>query len=663
MMGASMQLVMTCWSRVRRDSLTYVVAAVAFLWIGAAAFWAVPGPFTNDDIIYRAMIDAFARGGSLFVSNGYEEYGSPSLKLALLRTVDGQLASQYPGGWGILAAPAYLIGGMRGVLLVNALASALTLPMIWLAASALFRSRNLAARAALIYALATFAIDHAFAIWPHSASTLLVTTAFTAAAIGWRGTGEEELKAQLVSGLAIGIAINLRVDAVLAVAGLVVWQMSVSRRPFLGLCIFALGLAPGFISAAAINYAKFGTLSPISYGSSGGKASIGKHIPSLPTIIGGLLALLALARRRTRAIVRRRESRVALLAVAVMFTLVVPSLRSLAIRILEGFWVLVIDFQAHPLGDEKTEMMHGGGVALMNDGTIRIYGTIKKSLLQSVPYAAVLLVLLPQVTRGPNRGAIALCLLFMLPFLGFFAINIWHGGMGSNMRYFLTILPVLSILSALAQREIAALPRGGTHLAVAVVTLLCIGAISYAHSKGYSFEFLSQHTLPNAVAGGIAATSLLVLLVNEPVRAVCATTCRALVTLGLALAFASAWYFDLQASRERRGTNLEMARLTADLPKDALVASFSIEQVAFRLNRPPALTAQADFSTWEIDSALKTLVRRAFLEERPVFAQGRHLAQEMVHAGIATIRVQRYGISDQYDLYEMAPPGNQFMAP
>ena len=57
----------------------------------------------------------------------------------------GRLAPQYPGGWGILAAPAYLAGGLRGVILVNAVASALTLPLIWLAASALFGDRRVAA--------------------------------------------------------------------------------------------------------------------------------------------------------------------------------------------------------------------------------------------------------------------------------------------------------------------------------------------------------------------------------------------------------------------------------------------------------------------------------------------------------------------------------------
>ena len=42
-----------------------------------------------------------------------------------------------------------------------------------------------------------------------------------------------------------------------------------------------------------------------------------------------------------------------------------------------------------------------------------------------------------------------------------FAFGNWHGWMANNMRYFLNLVPVLVILSAVALREIAALAGVG----------------------------------------------------------------------------------------------------------------------------------------------------------------------------------------------------------
>jgi hypothetical protein len=317
---------------------------------------------------------------------------------------------------------------------------------------------------------------------------------------------------------------------------------------------------------------------------------------------------------------------------------------------------LVIDFQAHPLESSRMGMMHGRGLHVMDDGTTRIFGVIKKALLQSLPYAAAVLVLLPRLARGPDRAAIALCLLFMLPFMAFFAINMWHGGVGGNMRYFLMFLPVLAIVSALSWREVAMLHAGPSVASHAAVLGIGISALSYALAKGYPFTFALQNTLPNAVAAGIAIASVLVIATRGEMRARSAAALRGLFTLGLMLAFTSAWFIDLQISMGRRATSAEMLKLTADLPDDALVATYSPETAGFRLNRPPALTAQADFSTRDIDPALSSLVSRALAEGRPVFAQGRDLAEAMAAAGVASIHGQRYGIEQRHDLYEMAPP-------
>jgi hypothetical protein len=606
--------------------------------------------FIIDGFVYQAMIDAFARQGSLFVSNGFEEHGTEALQLPLMRDVGGRLAPQYPGGWGIIAAPAYLALGLRGVILLNAVASALTLPLVWMAARALFEDRRLATQAALIYGLATFAVDYAFGVWPHAVTTFLVTAAVAAVVIGWRGTPAAELRGALVAGLVLGLGVNIRVDALFAAAPLGVWLLGAGRRPYAGLGLLLAGLVPGLAIATAINQVKFGTPSPVTYGMSGGNTSVGYYAQLAPLVAAGALAALALGMAGVRAALFRPAG-LALAAVGgLVLLLALPGPREVLLRIVDGLWILVIDFQDYPVPAH--------GLTVMEDGTIRMHGLVKKALLQSLPYAAAILVLAPRLWRGPDRAAVAFCTLFVGLGIVPFAFGSWHGGMANNMRYFLNLVPVLVILSAVALREIAAVAEGRAALSMAAVLAIGGGALVYGAWRGYPLDFVYQHTLPNAVILGVTGLSVLILVTRGTMRGGVATTLRGLVALGLLTAFFSAWVFDMQVNQQRRAKTVEMVELSRDLPGNALVVTFTSEFAGFRLNRPPALTAQANFMTGEIDAGLTALVARAFAEGRPVFAQSRFLAEQMLAKGAAGALAPRYGIAEDLDLYEITPPGD-----
>lgn len=630
---------------VRVDAGACVVAAVGLVWVALAAFWAVPGVFGGDGLIYRAMIDAFARDGSLFVGNGYAEYPSPALTLELLVVSGDRLAPQYPGGWGILAAPAYLAGGLRGVILVNAVVSALTLPLIWLAARALFGDRRVAATAALIYALATFAVDYALAFWPHGITTFLVTAAFAATATGWRGTHHDGLWGLLAAGLAVGLAINIRVDAILAAAAIGAWTLGAARRPYLALAMLVLGLLPGLAAAAAVNHAKFASLSPFTYGKSGGE-SLSGYAELFPVLAVAGIAFLALGLRPVRAAAFRPAVQAAILAVVLAAVLLLPPLRELALRVARGFYVLVIDLQAHPVP--------GRGVFLQEDGTILMFGVTKKALLQSLPYAASVLLLLPRLIRRPGRAPLALCLLFALAFIAFFSLNTWHGGASNNMRYFLNIVPVMAMLSALALREIlSVMGRRPAIAAIAEVALLA-AVFAYVRWRGHTFGFAVENTLPTATVIAIAVLSAAFLVSRRGARAVAASALHGLVVVGLVTAFISVWFFDIQVSRNERRINAEMVTLADRLPADALVVTFIASYAGYRLNRPPAMTAMADHASRAFDA---DLVAHAFARRRPVYAQSRRLAEAMIAAGAASAAAPVFGIDESREFFRMAPPG------
>lgn len=626
-----------------------IVALVGVVWVAVAAFWAVPGVLTIDGFVYQAMIDAFARNGSLFIGNGYEEYGSEALALPLSPIVDGRLAPQYPGGWGILAAPAYAAAGLRGVILVNALASALTLPLIWQAARALFDDRRLAVHAALIYGLATFAVDYAFGVWPHGIATFLVTAALAAVATGWRGPPAAELRGALVAGLAIGAGINLRVDAFFAVAPLAIWLLGAGRRPYASLALLLAGLVPGLLVAAAINHAKFGSFSPFAYGKSEGRVSLEYYAElALLTAVAGLAALV-LGLPHVRAVAYR--PRLLGLATVGVFAvlLAAPATRELLLRLAQGFWILVVDLQAHPLP--------ALGMTVAEDGTIETFGVLKKALLQSLPYAAVVIILMPRLWRGPDRAALALCFLFVLLLMVPFAYSTWHGGAAKNMRYFLSSLPALAILSAAALREIGSMAQPRPRLAACAMLAVAGAALLFGALRGYGSDYVVEATLPNLIAGSIVALSILTLLARGEARGTSATVLGAVVGIGLLSAFASGWIFDLRQSQYQRGMNLEMAWLTQDLPAEALVVTDNPKFLALRVNRPPALTAQTDFYSGDVGPELVALVGRAFAEGRPVFAQGLSAAKQLVAKGASAGFSPRYGIVDVLEVYRMSPSG------
>lgn len=623
------------------------LALVGLGWIALAAFWAAPGVFIVDGFVYQAMIDAFARNASLFVDNGLGDFGAEALTLHQMREAGNQLAPQYPGGWGIIASPAYLAGGVRGVMLVNATAAALTLPLIWASARALFEDPRLAIHAALIYAFATFAVEYALGFWPHAVTTFLVTAAVAAVVTAWRAGAE--LRGAAIAGLVLGLALNIRVDALIAAVPLGVWLLGAGQRPYAAVAILSAGLIPGLLAAAAINHAKFGIVSPLTYGTERGATALGHYAGLAPLAIAGATGALALGLPRIRAVLYRPPGLAAVGLGILGLALMVPETRQVLARIAQGFWVLAVDFQSHPAPAR--------GLEELPDGTSRMFGLVKKALLQSVPFAAAALVLVPGLWRGSRRAALAFCFLFVGLGILPFAFSTWHGGKSSNMRYFLNFLPVLAILAAASLHHLRGLAVVSSRPALIAVMAAAGGAVLYAGWRGYPVEFLVQHTLPTAVMLGLGALAIPLWLSRGATRGTVARAMLGLFTLGLGTAAAIGWGVDLAVSQQLRARNAEIARLAHDLPPDALVISTAPEEAGFRLNRPPALTAHVNFVTDEVGPELVRLVDRAFSEGRPVYVQGKALATRFVSAGTALDATPLWALPDHLAFYRLIPPG------
>lgn len=622
-------------------------AGDAALWLGAAAIVVyafvidLPSPFLNDGYVYYAMVASLVDQGSLAFENGYGEYGSKSLMTFHFIPVDGRLMPQYPSGWAFLAAPFYALAGIQGLILLNVLATLLTLWLIRLAGRILFDDDHLGLVAALLYAFATYAYDYAGAVWPHAPTIACMVGGMVAGGLAWR---RDDLRWVLVAGLVLGLAVNFRVDAILPAAALGVWLLGVMARPYRALGVLLAGLVPGLAVASALNYAKFGILNPISYGRTEvGATGLSYYADLLPLVAAAGLGALALGLEPVRRALARPTVALAVAGALVAVILLVPPLRALAERLVTGAAGLVLS-----LGFYAGRAQ--GPLHAMADGTIWFQGWPKKALVQSLPYAAVVIYVLPQLFRGRDRAGVALCILISLSILLPFAYAGWVGGVANHMRYLLHLVPAVVLLSALALREIGETPR----LVLGVSAAVWAGVLGLLISVAAGNYFL--YSLQNAMAGAVAAWTAVLSVAALVLRGGAGTASRAAlrgaVWFGVVVAGLSAWGADFIVHRGPQVGQFALTQTLRDLPENMLLLTTNPKWAFERTGEPETMIA----SFWTDLPYDPVLLQRAFAEGKPVFAQNADLVDAIVKQGDAAEAELLLDGERKHQFYRLVPP-------
>ena len=431
----------------------HLLSVLGLLFVGYALFFAPAGFLTTDEFIYAAMTDRLLNGGSFFFANGYAETPSPTLRLLFLTPTSQGLTAQYPAGYAFLAAPFYLAGGIRGLIVLNTLAAIGLIVLTYRLALALFEDKSLALNAALVIGFASFLADYAFAVLPHATAGLFMVSAAYFAA---RAAKAEDFTAKwfVLAGLMIGLGINIRVDTIMFAPLLAAWFIATMPRPIKAIAAFAGGMVPGFAGAAYLNFLRFGRFNPLTYGlddrnGSGGLATLGAYGELLPFLVIGGLAAIALGLKSVRDLfLGWKGFLIAVAAIAVLAVL--PATAGLMGRLLKGLYVLLIDLQSYDYIDR-----YSGGSTLIDGKWILFSGNVKKALFESLPYAGFFILPLAKIFQARQRAAYGLCLMLPFAWFAFFAIHQWHGGQSTNMRYFSTQLPFLAILAAIAWHELS----------------------------------------------------------------------------------------------------------------------------------------------------------------------------------------------------------------
>ncbi|MBC2693871.1 MAG: phospholipid carrier-dependent glycosyltransferase [Desulfobacteraceae bacterium] len=418
-----------------------------------SVFTIVPGNMSIDEVTYHRMTKSFSESGGLEIWNGYRECPSPELETRFIFARNGRLVSQYPYLFPVLSTPFYRIWGYRGLFFINVIAFAGIVFFCYVIAKKLFQNRNLALNSCFILIFATFSWEYSQAAWPHATTTFFLMASFYLFVCSFYAkTGRAAFLLALASGFITGFAMGIRLDSIFVLPCLIIpflFLKPYRPLPALATCIGAL---PGLVILTATNYAKFGVLSPFSYGRSIEASELKRYLPFAVLGILTMIILWVLTRRPVISILcRYKRTAIITIILLVGVLAMIPQVRSTVGNSLNGAYQLIVDFRVRDLDIKE------GGLSRSEGGGMVYINGLKKSLLQSCPYLVVLLLPFLKIIRN-DKESVQLTILFLVPmaFTGFYSYhNGWHGGWCMNLRYFIPILPFTSMLSAYAWREIS----------------------------------------------------------------------------------------------------------------------------------------------------------------------------------------------------------------
>jgi 4-amino-4-deoxy-L-arabinose transferase-like glycosyltransferase len=575
---------------------TRVMLLVAAVIVICAAFVS-SGLYIIDEFVILASAKALYAESSLAIRNGYEIFHSDSLKLWLFAQGPHGLTSQYPVGSTVLGALLMDWFGVRGLILVNAVAAAATLFATRQLGRQLFADDDIGFAAVVLLAFGTFFLEFAFGIWPHATSTLAVTCAllFTVRALDADAAGAA--KWALLSGLSVGAGFMFRLDTILVLAPIAVSTILYARHPVRSLMAVAAGLVPAVVAMSLVNQYKFGTYNPISYGRTG-LTDVSSHVAAIGICALAVSGLFAFRYAPWRRLPRRWLASIAgatlLLALALS-----PSLRAGAWQFLRGSWAILVD--ASFIRDPRS------GVGSDANGVVYFWGFVKKALAQSMPWLGVLSVWIGARRDDRQNRALVVAAVTLALWAPPFLYTAWHGGLGSNMRYFLPMLPLLCVVAAAAWFQLLAMTGGRSRMmAPAAMAVLAMIALWTLYG-------------PSGLAGvqQIASTYLFLaaLIACALVHAGwsrgrwTAEAAQFLVVAGLVMAILFG-ILDLHASQTRRSNTARISSALSVMPPRSLVFG-PPELFTFQLDRKDGLIAlTASTTSDELDLGLMRAAAR-----------------------------------------------------
>lgn len=543
---------------------------LAIIQIMLVWLWAAPGPLSIDEVNYQWMARSTLDGQLLTLSNGYEDFPVESLVPFLARSAGGHITPQYPPYYAWIVAPFYALFGLYGLLLVNALAFVGVLGLTHRIAIQLLDDPGIGRVAMSIMGLGTFAWEYSMGAWPHMLALLFSLGALSLSLdiLQYRrGAG-----AAVLSGLLVGVGLGIRLDVALFAPVVFLPLLLSSPTRWRALCWQLVGVLPPVLGLSLSNYIKWNSISPLHYGMKAGYTSLSGNLFIIALGLLGLFVLWMLSRPRARVLTSAAMTRVAsnrsYTSVAAVLCLVVLGLVIVKFR---GLGKLLFDLRGEPtnFGGRQVQLF-----------AVIYFGGLKMALIQSLPWLPILLLAVQDAVKNPPRRlALALCSIVPLTLLFYFSRNTWHGGMGTNLRYFLPVLPFLSILGAWSLMILVrrSAPRWWRIPAVAALLVL---AVYFLRRPQFSptDDAATMLDLPHLIASAV------VVLVLMKFRLSSARLDKALIiamVVGLSWSMITNFDYCARWSYRTRQAHLEVSEITAaHLEEHSLLFTSSIDYFA-----------------------------------------------------------------------------------
>ena len=572
-------------------------------------FLIIPGHLSVDEGIYHLMAFGYQQGDGSEIWNGWTEF--PTTELRILKTFpliegNGRLVSQYPqfGTW--LSNPLYTVFGYLGLFYTNLL----VFPILVFCTHQLGKRMGNTDRAGLIactlLVFGTFVWDYALAAWPHMLATTIGIGALTLFLNALDG-GKYRAPLFVLSGFLIVLSCGVRVDNAFVLASMLCIGACRPPKDWKYVFLFGLACLPLLVVMGWINFEKWGSWNPFSYGP---RANITRTTfdPKIILFFTGLIGFRLLFLHPSIQRFARRNWLQLLSSCFLSITLLTVSVWGEQIRtIAHGAFTLLVDLRYLP---EKSEL----AMVRSPTGAVLYLFSFKKSLLQSLPFLPLLL-FSPFLAKNKLRLWLSLGILptGLLLYLG---RTHWHGGLCLNQRYFLSCLPLFAAMTVPTLERLLVTERisnirwmmlGG----VIAIALFLIGVVESQDSYLLSELFFLQGPLYL----GIGCFVLTGLRLWTPLPFHQAT----LVVIGITIAWGglTGVLYDSTRQRAERQINLDRGlKLGSHLEDDSVVflrnpgPGFQlIERDQIRI----ALPFQDNFEDFS------TLVSFHLNQERPVY--------------------------------------------
>lgn len=398
-----------------------------------------------DEMLYLLMNKALEQG-RLAIENGYDAFASPMLIAPLSTAHDGQLYPQYPSLYAFVTVPFYWLAGKTGLALVNMLAFPAILFFTYHIQKMLFLQRLSAWLAVLITACGGYLWLYSQAIAPHMLQLALIMAGCWMFVRGFFA-GRIVYSRYLWSSVLFGIALGVRYDTLFALPAIILPLLFARPVRWRALMMLLPGILAGLVALSVTNHIKFGTWHPFTYGASAAEGGL-ITFSSLYLLLGaaGVIAVLAVWGITRLYQAGKGPSRLWLaLMIAAAITLLVVITGGWLFGVLYGLLLTVVNYSALPL-----EVPIPAGASRTALGGFQYFGEYKLALLQSCPFIAVLTIPLlhKRLISSDEWPRYVWLSLVPLAFIGFYGSLAWDGGFAFTMRYFVPVLPFLSMIVA-----------------------------------------------------------------------------------------------------------------------------------------------------------------------------------------------------------------------